>query len=63
MRLWRQERWSRWGWGTNHVIKCPKCQADVWTYNLPNHYQNMHADTELSVDLKIGDVEHKYLSS
>ena len=48
---------------TNHVIKCPKCQADVWPYNLPNHYQNMHADTELSADLKIGDIEHKYISS
>ena len=27
---------------TNYLNKCVLCKGDVWLYNIPNHYQDMH---------------------
>ena len=31
---------------TNWLLKCPHCDADVWTYNAELHFRERHCGTE-----------------
>ena len=32
---------------TNYLDKCPLCNADIWKYNIPKHYTDMHQGVEV----------------
>ena len=31
---------------TNYLNKCVLCKADVWLYNIENHYEDMHSEAD-----------------
>ena len=33
---------------TNYLNKCVLCKGDVWLYNIPNHYEDMHPGADAS---------------
>jgi hypothetical protein len=42
---------------TNYMNKCQQCKADVWFYNLKNHYEDMHPDCVDVPDVDSDEVE------
>jgi hypothetical protein len=32
----------------NYVMHCPKCNGDVWSYNMEHHFQDCHPDIEFT---------------
>ena len=46
MKWGKEPKFSRRSPCSNHMIKCPYCKADIWTYNALEHYQVVHSDIE-----------------
>ena len=76
MRLWRQERWSRWGWGTaivahswlnvrctNHLMRCRLCpqETGVWKYSLLQHFEQFYEGCDLLQEEVLGDQERDHI--
>ena len=46
---------------TNYLNKCILCKSDVWLYNVKNHYEDMHPNTEIPLlDKSEIDIMKKY---
>ena len=67
MRLWRQERWSRWGWGTAIVAHSwllassrPQ-ETGVWKYSRLQHFEQFHEGCDLLQEEVLGDDERDHI--